>query len=873
MDEVTGGHRIALHVVGGSDIGLGRPAPGTTDAQIALAITLRLAEIRTRLDEGDDDHAIFAGTPIGRLVSRLSAAPSATSHPTIGEQSPRDGAVHLVAVHLVLVATRATVPARSGLADAASAGYGPSDFGQVRSTRPIADLVRDYARRHVAQVSVEELAAPTLALGRSWTVEFLHREVDGVRAAGAAGTPWQLLLGAGASGIVLGVMFELLLHGAPFELHAGDDTSSTIEFAARSSPEALHRWLVRHRLYDMLAELDRRWNRLARRQAVDVAWLLTDLTGHRPDDLRWSLDAPARAVLAGAVQASFAEGLARQEITDGAAARTWLHEFALEHTPPAHRDEVLGMLAVPGYTRIAIAPTRAADVAEPLAALLHPDVVTWHDDVKRLSHGSLATVPTPPASVLALQDDWIRGQHQAGPLADYPAWPVGESAPDQRTVLLLRTAATNQEANDAALASLVDGLAAGDILLVEFTTPQAGPSSPHPRVSTAVPVPVDETNVARRPGLVDTCRARLWAALLDVRGADLVDEVAVALPAGPKALVIATMLAAVDFSLHAAAPLRVLTAHATHTGQGPGLTIDVSEDDDRALASLGLDETLAHLAAWALANLDLSVAERLLRRGSVRLRSLAADVATLRRDAFGIVPIADGTAGHPDRTSAAEVRLAIARLRLCATIVDRHPWDTAYLASMVLDHTFRTLPARPPIDGLDPAPHASGPGPTGGPQGKAKTSPHPRLDLWENVRVDSDGGRRNLNAWRNRHPLSHGIRPSGPPRRTGGRAEAIVVPTAEEIRTQVAATENRLRRALQHDYPTLMATAPNPDVLVRQHADLLGRIRAHAGQEVWAARAANGSLAAAGAGTSVRTGAPSASRVSTPSATSTAESK
>jgi len=57
------------------------------------------------------------------------------------------------------------------------------------------------------------------------------------------------------------------------------------------------------------------------------------------------------------------ELIARQEITDGAAARTWLHEFALEHTPTAHRDEVLGMLAVPRYERIAIDPNRAADVS------------------------------------------------------------------------------------------------------------------------------------------------------------------------------------------------------------------------------------------------------------------------------------------------------------------------------------------------------------------------------------------------------------------------------------------------------------------------------------------------------------------------------
>ncbi|MCK9878660.1 hypothetical protein MXD59_23335 [Frankia sp. Ag45/Mut15] len=866
MGELTGGHRTVLHVVGESDIGMGRPAPDATDEQTAHAITLRLAEIRSRLDGDGDDHAIFAGTPIGRLVARLSGSPSTTDHPTTdhpttddptaGEHGPRDEAVRIV-----LAATRAATPPRRA----------PADSGQVRSTRPIANVVQDYVGRYVAQVSVEDLAAPTLAQGRSWAVEFLRREAGGAWP-GTAGTAWQLLIGAGASGIVFGVMFELLLHGVPFDLYTEDGTSSMIEFAGRPSPEALHRWLVRHRFYDVLAELDPRWERLARRQAVDVAWLLTDLTGHTPDDLTWTVDASVRAMLAGAVQASFAEGLARQEITDGAAARTWLHEFALEHAPVDQRDEVLGMLAVPRYKRLEISPERTAKVAEPLAALLHPDVVTWHDDVKRLSHGSLAAVPTPPGSVLALQDDWIRRQHLAGPLAQYPAWPVREPPPEQRKVLLLRTAAVSREKNDADVESLIAGLRAGEILLVEFITPQAGRSSSHPRIRAAVAVPVDEANIECQPSLADICRARLWDTLLATPGADLVDEVAVVLPAGPKALATAAMLAAVEFSLHAAASLRVLTPTATHTGHGPGRTVEVREDDDRALASLGLDEILAELAARALANLDLTVAERLLRRGSVRLHPLAAEVAVLQRDAFGIVPAADGTRGDRDSTSAAEVRLAIARLRLCATTVDRHPWDTAYLASSVLDHSFRTRPSGPPIDGLAPAPPASGQDPVIDAKAPATASADDHLGPWKTLRLQGDDGRRNLNNWRNKHPLSHGIRPSGPPRRTGGRAETIVVPTAEEIRVQLAATEARLRTALQHDYPTLMATAPDPDLLVQRHADLLARIRAFAGQPR-VASAANGSFAAATAGTSVRTGAPSASSVSTRSATSTEESK
>jgi hypothetical protein len=850
-------------VVGDSDVGLERPAPDATDEETTRAIAARLAEVRERLDGGDGG-AVFAGTPIGRLVRRLAGSPPPDDPALNGSRSAR-GDADGEPPRVILLATRGTDAARPA----------PADLARARNTGPMAELVADYVARHVPRVSVEILAEPSLAVGRAWARRFPWCQPVEVTGRPVA---WDLPLGAGASGTAFGVMFELLLNRVPFTVHPRDEDATVIEFSARAAPEALARWLVRHRFYDMLAELDSRWERLARRQAVDVQWLLTDLTGGVPADRRWDLDAPTRKVLAEAVQASFAEGLARAEITDGAAARTWLRGFAAEHAPPDRRRDVFAMLAFPKHPRRPIDADLVARVGEPLASLLHADVVDWHDRVKHLSHGRLAAMPVPPPSVLAPQDAWVRAQHAAGPLADYPAWPVSEPRPARRRVLLLRAAGVGQAKNDADVAKIVADLDAGGVLLVEFTTAAAGPTSPLPGIDRAVAVPVDgsdENDIGRAPSLAGRYRTRLWAALAGLPGADLVDEVAVVVPGGPKALVTAAMLVAVDFSLHAAAALRVVTPTAGHAGRGPGATEHVGQDDDRALASLGLDDTLAALATRALVNLDLSVAERLLCRGSARLHPLAAEVGELRRDAFGVTPTRSGQRGQDDRTSSAEVLLAAARLRLCATIVDRAPWDAAYLASSVLDHTFR-MPAGQTllcdVDGIgravrtdarrwvvDPAATpASGPG------------EHGLLSPWKDLRVRREGDQPNLNVWRNRHPFSHGTdRPRG--RTSPGR---ITVPTVSEIAAQYAATEIRLREGLRDAFPALMAAEPDPDVLVERHARLQLRLRSLTGRiQIPAASAANGSAAAAGPGTSAPAGAPSASSSSTRSATSTEASK
>jgi|GEM_PF-3582445 len=849
---------IVIHVAGESDFGLKRPGPDDTVAETTVTRSRRLDEARQALTgSGDQADAFFAGTPVQSLAHRLR-----DRRQTVDAGVESDAVPDVEDTRVVILATRDT------------ASPTPTDIAEARFTESMAEIVRCYLERHVADVSVEFLTAPTMAEAQTWTEAFLRRWPDPSEVA------WELPLGGGASNIAFGVVFTFLLAGVPFTLFAQRDGARIIDFTAEAKPDGLRRWLVRHRFYDVLATIDPQWEPLARRQAVDVAWLLTEHTGRQPDDLRWTLDEGARQVLVDAVQASFAEGLARAEITDGAAARTWLRETASAHAPAGRRRDVLDMLAVPrngtAAARRPIDSELAARVGEPLASLLHPEVVAWHDDVKPLSHGNVATVPRPPASIRAIQDDWIRREHQYGPLAEYPAWPVSEPPANERRVLLLRAADTKQAKNDADVRTVLDKLNTPNVVLVEFTTDQAHPTSPLAGIVQAVTVPVEEADIHRRPDQASKYRERLRETLAGLPGAEMVDEVAVVVPAGAKALVAAAMLGAVDFSLRAAATLRIVTPIADHDGRGPGATQHVDEDHDRPLASLGLDDHLAHLAAQAVRNLDLSVAARLLRRGSARLHPLADEVDRLRNDAFGVVDPPGGKRGQKDRTSGAEVRLAIARLRLCATITEGHPWDAAYLASSVLDHTFR-MPAdgtvRCEVDGLGFAVHLGKAGwfiDQTAPAAPLKPSEHRYLAPWQEVRTRPYEGRRTLNGWRNHHPLSHGLEPKTDAQ---GRPKPLVIaaPTVAQIVAEVATREALLRSELVHAYPTLMANPPDPDVLVDRHTTLLHRIEA-AGQ-ARAASAANESEAAASTGTTALTGPPAARSLRASTATSTAASK
>jgi hypothetical protein len=253
------------------------------------------------------------------------------------------------------------------------------------------------------------------------------------------------------------------------------------------------------------------------------------------------------------------------------------------------------------------------------------------------------------------------------------------------------------------------------------------------------------------------------------------------------------------------------------------------EDRDRPLAALGLDGMLSKLAVDAIDNLDLTIAEQLLRRGSARLRGFADAVAALKQDAFGVPDFPPGVPGASGQTSKAEVLLACARLRLCGTLARRHPWDAAYLASSVLDHTFRM-----PSDGVANRCEVAGIGVAVATKGKgwvvgsseAATRPPQYVHLapWQQVRgrYGQTSPSSALRELRNAHPLSHGIDQPSESRFKDWdeRRERITAPTAERVAGLLEAAETELRHALSVTYPWFADEEPDAAILVQRHADL-----------------------------------------------------
>lgn len=881
--------RVAVHVVGNADLGFRKK-----DEADAAQVAGRVATLRSRRVGAGAD--LLSGTPVRRFVDELTASAGGAG----GAGGATDGGSRHIDRLLLLATTD---------------GEG--------ATRPIAEAllphVADLAGDRV-WVNVEHLRQPTTTLARAWARGFVeHGDADE--------HTWLLGLGSGATGIFLGVLYELLIRRLPVEIWPLDteatETSAPapivpVDLRRPPSEEEVRRWLVRHRYYDVLARLEpKTWEPLARRQAVDVAALLTASCGPSPDGSGWLVDDTARAVLTEAVQAAFAEGLARQEITDGAAARTWLRRFVTEHCPPGLVDQVLAGLGVPRRKgrspQPALDPTLAARTGEPVGSLLRDDVVRWHRMVKANSHGALAVLAEPPSAVVELQNGWIREQHSREPLAAFPAWLVGVPARRARRVVLLRAvsarrdrdAEKNEEGYEATVREIATRLDSTDIIAVELTTPQVvAPSTQG--LMRIHRVTASETDVIARPGLAPAYRRKLLERLREVDGAEYADEVVVVLPEGAKALAIAALMAAVDWSLHIAAPLEVLALDGKHGPSGPVATLGVRPDGDRALAALGLDHLLAQLAENALRHLDLTLAARLLARGSARLHGLAEDVRAFQADAFGVLPPSPGSAvGETDRTSAAEVSLATARLRLCAQIVEGHPWDAAYLASSVIDHTFRMPAGEVGACTVPGVGHtvltenngwvheAENPQPAPRPQNWKHLSP------WQTVRLlpPENNPSSALRRWRNDHPLSHGLDPAEerPRRRTGNsgvgsRPATIRIPSATEIRGLIRDAERELDAALRATYPPEsfpQLYGRQPDELARRHDALVAEAVRLAAPSP-AARAANGSSSAAAgtnvpadAGSRADRGEPAAgsdtsglpSRSSTRSATSTDESK
>lgn len=192
--------------------------------------------------------------------------------------------------------------------------------------------------------------------------------------------------------------------------------------------------------------------------------------------------------------------------------------------------------------------------------------------------------------------------------------------------------------------------------------------------------------------------------------------------------------------------------------------------------------------------------------------------------------------------SGSEVVLACARLRLCGTLAQDHPWDAAYLASSVLDHTFRmpptdTEPCDVPGIGRAVLTHDKG-WVVDAAEAASNPQNYKHLHPWQYVRdkrAETHPHRPSsaLRQLRNNHPLSHGIDypDENPDRRWIRRREIITVPSADCVTKLIAEAEDELRAAIRKTYPDLAAIEErtDPDALVRRHRALVDQARALAG--------------------------------------------
>ncbi|WP_322759265.1 hypothetical protein [Frankia sp. Cr2] len=736
-------NRIAVHVVGASDLGMHEPT---------------LAETATRITEltGLEPSALadeLAGTPIDWFLRKIKKL----------DDHPVD--------KLILIATK------------------QHDDPRVQpATQDLAEVILPFVRQRVPATTVEQIPLPSIADARHGLETFVDNAANAI----GKETQWELPLGGGATGVLLGVMFELLLRGHDLTLWAANGVGRRISLVPRGLNTAPARWLVRHRYYEPLASSDpplevpptlspgdEHWQKLAQRQRVDVSALLAD---QLKENGAWKVTDAVQAILAEAVQAAFAEGLARGEITDGATARTWL-SLAKHAAIPENKQLV-----------------------RPLLDPKDPKIKEWRKDIVRLSHGMHKPVPTHPV-IRTMQNEWATTRRAKDRvLQEFPDWPVAPPPLTERTVVVLRalsrsTTPDQGEIDDQFLLDRIfEALGAGQVLSFEFVTGMARVTATREGVER---IPVTVIDPKLRPDNVEQCRDQLVGALLADPRAVVADEVAVLLPIGRKALVVAAILAGIEWSLHAAVPLTLLVAEGDHGPDGPVIeTTRITAEKTRPFAVLGLDSALAHLAAEALTRLDITLAGHLLERGSRTLQALAVEVVNLQCKAFGVPP-----SSTDDQTSAAEVAFARARLGLCRQIVDSNPWDAVFLAIAMLEHTFRM-----PSDTKNATVHELGefvliPNEEWVPAESNTMSPiMPEPDTWYYLAPwtavrSGQGACRELNKWRNRHPLSHGFVDKAT---QDEKTRPIRVPEPADVATLLDKADAELTKALADRYPSLI---------------------------------------------------------------------
>lgn len=690
-----------------------------------------------------------------------------------------------------------------GLADAGVEVDGVLLVGTTNEHRPGARPFAAYARDlrdllcrpeglfgvrfEAGQVRVVETAQPTA-----------QHTAGPVRQVLGAVAPRECLLtfGSGPYAPGVGALLAAIETRVPVRLVPVDAAARPFRISDLLEPGSwLRDWLVRHRLWDELAEVHSEnsdvWSVLAARQRVDpaVGEALVRAGGGVGVTVG---QAQKLSKLWPSVQAAFFERIARGEAIDQSLLRSWYTE-QLHRWVHADRDTLPGpareavndlVLELTSFSNEKKAPTLIREAQrrlEPYRNSGQRTVDLVLDEELTALYGAATSHRTHlggdrylPRTIAGLADEFVRSDPARTLLRrrGLTPWPVvgggdvlvlmsvGLSGPDpdvtdQQRVLAMREVIAyavkrrNRQQRR--------GRVRLRLLATEESEPQAQSLATSAR-RTLGPV-VGEVEVVTGfltgPEDVPAVRDRLWKALesaaapTGLPGSGSlrdVDEVVLVVNPGKAVVNYGMIIGGIGWSLRAACPLRMVAL-----GRRRGIE-PVLSDGGRVLHALAADRVLARVAAGAVSRLDLRTAVRLLGQGSAALDPAKDEVDALHRALYAGPGEADA------RTRARQ------RLTLVAEALGGHPWAACYLA----------------VETLRPSLFPWGDKPD---NGIGADGTWPRL-------MAESSALRDLNALRNRSPFTHLLdkirrtdREGGgrPPRRPGTDVPELIARTIADL--------------------------------------------------------------------------------------------
>ncbi|MDX3099975.1 hypothetical protein [Nonomuraea angiospora] len=557
------------------------------------------------------------------------------------------------------------------------------------------------ARFLPSAISVVEVTSPTIHDASTALSRWLDRNRVG-----------EVLVtcGSGAFAMSAGAVCGALESHHPVRIvHIDTPTASYTLNQPIDPDQHLKSWLLRHRFWDALAEMDPAnaslWHVLAARHAADSD-RMKRLTSNQ---MRWSGAAKPWPI----VQAALSERIGRGEAADYGLVRAWYGEqlYRLFQTDqhklsPDTGNEVQRLIDAlqtradgDGGLSAHLRQTARAlndDLDSASVRMIRDSALTdlYTDAATHLAHLTpkrLTPGPLPP-TLLAAIERWENGDPAVRLIAHAgeTAWPVVGSG-DVLALVGVGLDRPGVESEDQRTAETILAelwkrreklLRRGVLRMRLLASPESLERARRiARDVTAAYAEVDVRVVENVHGGLNQVRETVVNAL----GAEAqptgrtgsgslrdVDEIVLFLNPGPPLTNYGMIAAGVAWSLIAACPVSMmeLTRVGSSTQVRGGRPV---------LGRLGADRILARLTISAVERLDLRTARRLLERGSTRLHAALPAVQSLEANLYGSCP----------RVSTGPDQLALARQRLLliAHVHGNHPGLAAYLAVTALRPT------------------------------------------------------------------------------------------------------------------------------------------------------------------------------------------